>query len=432
MWICEIAWLALFIAFAPAPSASTAHIAIASVRGRGVSPEPSADAAHAAYPVEAVLTRAMKANLQANHFLFTDATDGWTASPSLYHYSFAADTTITMMSDPEFFSPFQILNIAEKFIAARNSAGEFPMCLQKTGVAEAYYSAWDLLHHHATGDAAFYVPQLEYLYYQQTKSTAAFRKDAPAMKQALSLIPINPATGMVHVAADDAWVPWGFEEMARKTGDDLMGSLLYVDAVMKMTALSNAIGDTASAATFRARSEKVRASLFEFSDPQTGMLVAATGQDRQIDVQGSAYAVYLGITTPLQTRQISAYIARHFDHLTLSGYVRQTPRDWAVCNYIHGGPCAYGPGQYDNGAWSVADGWVAEALARTSPALAARLITDFARSSDPTQEYWALPGAAEPRKGQTLNLESPAGALQFVRGHPSLFREAASHRDPSH
>ncbi len=371
--------------------------------------------------VQAALTKAANANLKANHFLFADSTDGWTASPGLYDYSFAADTGITMLNYPNYFTPAQILNIAEKFIAAKNAAGEFPICLKKTGAAEVYYSAWDLLHHHATGDGAFYVPQMEYLYYTKTRSTSAFSEDAAAVKAALLAVPVNRANGLVQVVAGDEWVPWGFQDMVRKTGDDLMGSVLYYQAAADLVLLYKAVGDSQDASLFAAQAGKIRASLSGLWDPVTGMFYAATGQNKQIDIEGSAYAVYVGAASASEATAISTYLVNNYNKLTVKGYMRESPTDWAQCYYIHGGACSFGPGQYDNGAWSVANGWIAYTLAKTKPSLAVKFITDFANSTDPTQEYWAWAGAKPPLSGQTANLESPSGALSYVTENAPLF-----------
>lgn len=372
------------------------------------------------------LTNIANANLKANHFLFADSTDGWTASPGLYDYSFAADTGITMLNYPSYFTPAQILNIVEKFIAAKNAAGEFPICLKKTGAAEVYYSAWDLLHHHATGDGAFYVPQMEYLYYQKTGDKSAFLKDAAAMKTALLAVPVNRANGLVQVLAGDQWVPWGFQDMVRKTGDDLMGSVLYYRAATDMVLLYQAVGDNPDARLFAAQAGKIRASLSELWDSGTGMFYAATGQNKQVDIEGSAYSVYVGAATASETNAISTYLVNNYDKLTMNGYMRESPTDWAECYYIHGGACSFGAGQYDNGAWSVANGWIAYTLAKTDPSLAVKFITDFANSTDPTQEYWAWAGAKPPLRGQTTNLESPSGALSYATENAQLFSSSST------
>jgi hypothetical protein len=111
--------------------------------------------------------------------------------------------------------------------------------------------------------------------------------------------------------------------------------------------------------------------------------------------------------------------------------MRESPIDWAQCYYIHGGACVFGPGQYDNGAWSVANGWIAYTLAETNSSLAVKFITDFANSTDPTQEYWAWAGAKPPLSGQKSNLESPSGALSYARENAQLFSSSttgAEHR----
>jgi hypothetical protein len=219
--------------------------------------------------------------------------------------------------------------------------------------------------------------------------------------------------------------------MVRKTGDDLMGSVLYYQAATDMVLLYKAVGENPDATLFAAQAGKIRASLSELWDPGTGMFYAATGQNKQLDIEGSAYAVYVGAATASETNAISTYLVNNYDKLTTRGYMRESPADWAHCYYIHGGACSFGPGQYDNGAWSVANGWIAYALAKTKPSLAVRFITDFADSTDPTQEYWAWAGAKAPLAGQTANLESPSGALSFATENARLFSSStasAGHR----
>jgi hypothetical protein len=160
--------------------------------------------------------------------------------------------------------------------------------------------------------------------------------------------------------------------------------------------------------------DAIRKSLSELRDPATGMFYAATGQNKQIDIEGTAYAVYVGAVGAAEAAAISAYLVKNYDQLTMKGYMRESPQDWAQCYYIPHRKCSFGPGQYDNGAWSVANGWIAYTLAKTNPALAAKFVTDFANSTDPTQEYWSWSGAKPPLQGQTKNLESPTGALHYA------------------
>ena len=157
-----------------------------------------------------------------------------------------------------------------------------------------------------------------------------------------------------------------------------------------MVALYKAVGNSSDASLFTAQADRIRANLSELWNPATGMFYAATGQNRQIDIEGSAYAVYVGAASASEATAISTYLVKNCDKLTTRGYMRESPQDWAQCYYIRGRACNFGPGQYDNGAWSVANGWIAYTLAKTNPSQAVKFITDFANSSDPTQEYCCL------------------------------------------
>src|SRR3984957_7996441 len=166
--------------------------------------------------------------------------------------------------------------------------------------------------------------------------------------------------------------------MVRMTGDDLMGSVLYYQAATDMALLYKAVGDNKDAVLFAANAGQIRGSLSELWDAGTGMFYAATGQNKQIDIEGSVYAVFVGAASASQTKAISTHLVNNYDKLTMKGYMRESPMDWAQCYYIHGGACSFGPGQYDNGAWPVANGWIGYALAKTNSSLAVKFITDFA------------------------------------------------------
>jgi hypothetical protein len=377
-------------------------------------------------PLRDKLLASVNAVLTANHAYFSDGTDYWRAAPG-YVYSFAADTWYAFTGYPDHFTPQQIKNFFTKIIAARDSNGDFPIALYEDGSPYVYYSAWDLKHRHVTGDGVFFTPMMEKLYYDKSGDITAFQDTHTYLRTALSHIPRDPVTKLVTVDPDDEWVPWGFQDAVRKTGNELMGSLLYYKASLDMAALYAAAGNAESAGFFTNEANDIRANISLLWDDTSGMFFGASGaQGHQIDIGGSAFAVYLGITTPEQNSAISSYLATHYETLTSHGFIRQSPEDWAYSYYINDPPIpgCFGSGEYDNGRWSVANEWVATALYITRPDKAAQYIRDFANGPDPTLECQVIaPGTYN---GFTSNLESPMGAWKFYNDNPQLFADDSS------
>ena len=128
------------------------------------------------------------------------------------------------------------------------------------------------------------------------------------------------------VLAGDQWVPWGFQDMVRKTGDDLMGSVLYYQAATDMVLSHKAVGDNRDAELFAAHAGQIRSSLSELWDSGTGTN-EGYGQNRQIDIEGSAYAVFVGASVS-QQRRSAPHLIKNYDTLTMKGYMRESPMDW--------------------------------------------------------------------------------------------------------
>ena len=355
------------------------------------------------------LGAAIGGNIAANAQVFTDGTSFYSAAPAYGAYDFAADAWYAFHGAPQLFLPATIKSSIDKFVAAA-SGGNLPIALTNTGAAYVFYSGCQSDHTTPTLDGAFFVPMMSRLYYATTGSIADFATNAAAMKTALGNVPLNGSTHLVTISASHPYVTWGFQDGIVKTGDDLMGSLLMWKAATDMAVLYTANGDSTNAATMTTYATNIAASLTTSSslwDSTDGMFYAATGQNNQIDVLGSAYAVYLGFISTAQQIAISTYLNAHYSTLVINGYVHQSPANWA---YSAGGnQCGRGTGNYDDGEWSVGNEWVYYALRVNSQTQAQQLVLDFLANADPTKEYY---GAT--LNGATSNLESPMGTGSIV------------------
>ena len=367
-------------------------------------------------------------NISNNQSTFPDGTDFFRAAPR-YPDVYLSDLGLTMTGLPDSFSALQIKTIIDKFLARTNNSGWIPMALKKDGSLFVYCSAWDIRCAHPTGDGAFFLPLLEELYWRKTGSTAQFAKDAPKIKAALEGIPRDAASGCVEVDRNDEWVPWAFEEEARKTGLDAIGCVMYWRAASAAGRLYQALGNGADADLFRHEANLIQRSLRSAGSPlwdsSEGMYYAASGQDRQIDILASSLAVHCGLPTSAQQRAISKWLVNHYSSITYNGYVLQSPADWETVGYIQVAegapyrPSPYGSKSYQSAYWSVGNQWISEAIFLTNPGLAASLTKAYASNEDPTMEYYAPTG--NPKHGYEQNLESPVGSTAFAIAHPELF-----------
>jgi hypothetical protein len=359
--------------------------------------------------------------LALNHQTFSDTgADFWAAAPAYgATTAYVADTWYAFAGYPSYFTGTQIKNFILEVVAAKDGNGDFPISLNSNGTALNFYSGCDTVHAYPTGTSDLVLPQMEYLYYQKTGDLTVFNATESELKTALSNIPRDATTTLVYIPPSQPWIAWGFHDGIESTGDDLMGSLLYYQAEEDMSALYAATGDAADAASFATAAANIKANISTLWDGTDGMFYAATGHNNQIDVLGSAYAVYIGITSPVQTTAISDYLVNNYSSLVANGYVRQSPQNWA---YSWGGnECGRGTGNYDDGSWSVGNAWVATAIAETDASLASQFITSFSNNPDMSQEYYG-----QTSNGATDNLESPMGALGFISSNLDLIPDSTS------
>ena len=348
-----------------------------------------------------------------NQTTFTDSTDAWFAAPVDSGLGpFVADLWYAMHGSPSSYTAPEVKNILDKFIAARSGAN-FPIYLNLNATAGAYYSGCDSNHFHATADGTWFLPMLETLYYSKVGTTTQFAGDATYLAASLAGIPLNVVTGLVTAAT--AWVPWGFQDGVEFTGDNLMGSLLYYDASMQMAALYTAAGQSANAAVQAANAAAMKTAISGGAlwDSTDGMFYASSGSNNQIDVDGSAYAVWLGVASGAQQTAISSYLGTNYSALFVNGLSYQSSMNWATS--WGGNQCAHGTGNYDDGTWPIALEWIATALAVSSHSMAVNLITQFAHA-DSSIEYVGFSA-----NGASVYYASPNGALAFVRAHPTWF-----------
>lgn len=355
--------------------------------------------------------------LTANLRIFNDDTSSWTASTQGGSYSNIWIADFGMMIEwagaATLIPPSQVYNTYRKFILAASS-GNMPIAIKATTASAQYsYSGLDTVMYHTGGDPIWYVPILALYYYNATLDTTTLASDLAVMDAALASVPRNGTTHLVDAGSGSTlWITWGFQDGVQKSGDDLMGSLLLYRAEISIAALYGAVGNSAKQASYTADAALIAANIGALWDAADGMFYAASGQNKQIDVNGSAMAVVLGLTSSIQTSAVTSYLVNNIATLAnTTGYIRQSPTNWAF---------AWDNSTYDNNYWSWGNYWVYTAISTVSPSTAKTLVNDFVTGpGPPTNEYFISNTAS----GAAQMIEAAAGVIGFVRANPGIFPE---------
>lgn len=223
-------------------------------------------------------------------------------------------------------------------------------------------------------------------------------------------------TGTITLTAQSQiYTPWAGMDGVQFTGDNMFASVHYYRGMLRMAELYTLIGDSTNAAWATAQAAIISNNIASLWDATDGMFYASSGQNHQIDIFGSSYAVAVGLATPTQSTAISNWLATNYSSIVLRGLVRQSNANWAVS--WGGNQCGRGTGNYDDGHWGYGVGFVAVALAYANPASAVRLLNENVLGSSTLENI----GRAA-ANGASSNMSSPQGLVKFVNDNPGLFR----------
>jgi hypothetical protein len=211
----------------------------------------------------------------------------------------------------------------------------------------------------------------------EERATARFREWAPDLLRAMNWVP-RSTVGLVWNHPLRPHSPYGFTDTVGKTGSLLFESLLYWDACRRLAARHRDLGDRALAAEYRTHARAIEKHLDILWDRESGAFFAASGDCRQLDVWGNAFALWIDFPLGSKRSRILDWLHAEHPRFLWRGQVRHLLRG----EYWQRLLAPVEPGRYQNGAyWATASGWVLHALARRDPALAraawTELIGDF-------------------------------------------------------
>lgn len=164
---------------------------------------------------------------------------------------------------------------------------------------------------------------------------------------------------------------YGYYDTVCLTGEECFASVLYIDAAKKFAELYQRAGDISNAKRWRKSAREMQLNLPRLWIEGEHMFLSDTVTNRQIDVWGSAYAVYSGAVEEDTAKKISGWFIENFDRCVRWGHVRHlpSPEYWKKMGHD-----ALSHGQYQNGGyWSVPTPWVVYTIGLTDDDRANRM-----------------------------------------------------------
>ena len=338
-------------------------------------------------PIYHRLLAVMQSDLDAS-VSETDGVKTWTVCPNRYHFLSPYDFEVITEGAAELFTGREIADMLEVFLRRRRADGWLPNYVGRDIVTyQAGNNDWpwgkDCLG--STMYARTFARAVDKLPPEESESFYR-RWEKVVCRGAIDLIP-KTEDGLVW--NDPMWphTVSGWTDIICKTGILMHDSLELWRALKCMIRLKDRFGDDSG--PYRKLASSIEASLLPTFLREDGMLNAATGDCRQLDVWQSAYAVAIGFPmTEQQRHRIRQWIADHYDEITLHAHFRHLPAGefWEKQQYppmpdqpLTPNPDrAYPDGVYMNGGyWSLPCGWMAETLYPSYPELVERMLAEL-------------------------------------------------------
>ena len=207
-------------------------------------------------------------------------------------------------------------------------------------------------------------------YVKQFKDETLFRDVEAKLRKGLDFIS-RSESGLVYNDPTNPQCVYGFTDTVKKTGNLLFSSLIYYKACREMEALYRKY-NYGNPDIYKVRSENIQKNINKLMDEKSGMFWAADKDCKQIDIWGSAYAVYVGITSEEQSKKISEYLIHNADQIVMKGQIRHLPGSDASWNNLF---LSITAGTYQNGAyWATPLAWVVPVIAKQNLPLAKKIL----------------------------------------------------------
>jgi hypothetical protein len=220
-------------------------------------------------------------------------------------------------------------------------------------------------------DNSQFMINLVYYYVTITGKESFFIDNASKLEETMACLPRNPETGLVYTKTPESM--YGFCDAVPMLGNDLFTSLLYYEAATKFQQLYARVRNETRAEYWQSEARNLQRGLWTLYDKVGFFYACSEGVNHLPFVWGSAFAVYIGATSPSQNDAIGNWLKSNYDNCIQKGQVRHLlkPMVWGDAPSI---PC----GVYQNGGyWATAFAWVNRAIRHVDSDLADRMLRDI-------------------------------------------------------
>jgi hypothetical protein len=311
-----------------------------------------------------------------------------------YNAFWLRDYSYMLEGNPDALTDDEVVAAYRFFLSGQREDGACVDCIKLDG-SPVYQPGYGTMGINPVSDGSQFMINVAWHTWKKTGDLPLIKETIDKLFLAMQAVQTNAENGLVHIKTTKEWerAPYGFTDTVRKTGDIFFCSLLYVQACRQLSEMAGRIGLQKEASYWKSTGEKTAEAIRSvFWDSGTGLFLAATGDCRQPDIWGSAFAVYLGVSDREQENLVAGYFKKHYTEIVKRGQVRHLPAGmyWEFVSepdgLIHKGD-EHNTECYQNGAyWATPVGWFVYALHKTAPALAERTVTDmvgdFIRTGD--------------------------------------------------
>ncbi len=193
---------------------------------------------------------------------------------------------------------------------------------------------------------------------------------------------VDADTQLVCCDEEKRGVSFGFTDIVVHTGYLLFCSLLRFRAAKQLAQMHQLRGAHQRAQAYEAIAQTAATSIRSTFALENGLLKASTGKSAQVDVWGSAFAVYCGLWDGEDGQRACRALAHALSQGTIAwrGNIRHVPTDGdhsaeSAWEQVVG---QWPKNHYQNGAyWNTPTGWVCYAVAQVDGRAARQLATEY-------------------------------------------------------
>ena len=193
---------------------------------------------------------------------------------------------------------------------------------------------------------------------------------------------VDADTQLVCCDEEKRGVSFGFTDIVVHTGYLLFCSLLRFRAAKQLAQMHQLRGAQQRTQAYEAMAQTAATSIRSTFALENGLLKASTGKSAQVDVWGSAFAVYCGLWDGEDGQRACRALAHALSQGTIAwrGNIRHVPTDGdhsaeSAWEQVVG---QWPKNHYQNGAyWNTPTGWVCYAVAQVDGRAARQLATEY-------------------------------------------------------